>query len=825
MGQRARRQWVPLTIAPFLVLACGIGGGDARDGATGKAVDDGHCTSEPCCDAGACGPCGTSGAPCSDDAAGDGPGASTEPPTVFAGPFPSWSDVKRDFGAVGDGVADDTVALQEAFSSVAANGKPYVVYFPAGTYRITETLTLKYRHSVLYGEDPETTTIAWSGKSGAEMIVANGVSWSIWGRLAFDGRGVAGAGLHFAWDAAGPGEYSTQGVAITDAIFRKLGKGIIGGSSSPGQMDSDVGIFRTRFEGCSVAGLSTESWNALDYWVFDSTFVDNARGLTNRYGSGNFNVRNSYFAGSTVADVDIGNNAIFLGLRGNTSIGSNQFLRITTPYDAFSATLQKNRIIDTVDPVAVDANYLGDLILLDNQIRSRAGAAAPAIVLKAQHTTVDLLSIGNQYTVASAESVSGPAVRARQLDNRVVAPDQIPNTPPVLPAAPPHATANVIDVAAGATTATIQDAIDKAATLAGKHPVVHLSAGEYFVTDTLVVPPAVDVTITGDGWGTIVWGKNLESPVFRLRGPSRAVLQDMKINASTSSDDNVVTSAEGILVENADQPGARVYGEVDTFFHNRGVDVLADGLAETHVDLHGVFLARGGELAAHAIGVGAGTKARVGIFGGTSIAWRNPSGAMYKVSSGGQMVVEDMWYEANAGPTVVRLTGAESGSFTFNGGQLSQYSGQGQSSPAPIIDIDGFRGRATILGALLAFPDANAGRFPIVRSETSDTRVLGSGLNALEGGGKTPYTLRSGNGGVVSFFSNKLDTQSGTGNITLPDTGDTVTDDFLQTMLEPLRTVMPAPFVTAPSGVTNVGLLRLTIQYATHAVHVVKDGS
>lgn len=52
----------------------------------------------------------------------------------------------KDFGAIGDGAADDTVEIQAALNSGAG-----AVYFPSGTYRITATLTCVPRVS-LYGD-------------------------------------------------------------------------------------------------------------------------------------------------------------------------------------------------------------------------------------------------------------------------------------------------------------------------------------------------------------------------------------------------------------------------------------------------------------------------------------------------------------------------------------------------------------------------------------------------------------------------------------------------------------------------------------------------
>lgn len=67
-------------------------------------------------------------------------------------------DVKRDFGAKGDGVTDDTEALQKGLDASAGqgevrSGKSSVLWIPNGTYRVTRSLVFKHALGPwLYGE-------------------------------------------------------------------------------------------------------------------------------------------------------------------------------------------------------------------------------------------------------------------------------------------------------------------------------------------------------------------------------------------------------------------------------------------------------------------------------------------------------------------------------------------------------------------------------------------------------------------------------------------------------------------------------------------------
>jgi hypothetical protein len=709
----------------------------------------------------------------------------------FVGPFPSWANVKTNLGAVGDGVTDDTAAIQKALNALGP--KEPTLYFPAGTYRITQTLTLAGQGYVnVIGEDPAVTTIVWAGSSGGTMLHLNGIMHSRFDRMTFDGRGNAGVAVDQSW--IGSGNYFDTGNEYADDVFKNAGTGLRCGNLGHGC--AETSMLRDQFLNNSVAGVAMKNFNALDMFIWYAFFQSNGVGVTNTPGAGNFHVYNSIFQGSKKADLTIGNTGAF-NFRNNYSVGSNQFIgpRIGTANPA-NITVEGNTILDTAQTQSIAVGNLGPVVLLDNVIRSRSGVASGPAVMVANWNPSGLFSMGNTFTVSSPTYANG---HHHSIQDQVVAPSTINPTMPTLPGTPPNNNRQIFEVTPGSTAAQIQEVIDQAAASGTVKPVVHIQPGSHKINTTLVVPASSDIQIIGDGYySRLAWAGSTGGSVMRLQGPSKATLRDFSVNGNGNSD--------GIEVDNADQAGSRVFMEqanLASSHTNLFVDRLDYANVELHDFGHGSALAgmtsiivTGGPSAASGLWQGGATNIFAGASSGNYVS--------YGASNGAHVGVRDIWYDNGAGGNLIaNVTGT--GAFTYIGSALNLPRGATQA-----ISLTNFQGTAALVN-LGMNGDVN------ITGNSSNARVLGLGLV----GPSDTFFSTSSSSAATAFLGGQTTANQppGRGSSALPEQG--VADAwFLTATLEQARTLQPTLLAPLPSDVTDLRLYRVYVDSAITGIHL-----
>ena len=208
------------------------------------------------------------------------------------GLFLLWLNVKTNFGAVGDGVTDDTIAFEYALNALASpTSHANVLYIPAGTYKITSSLDFISTNCNMYctgksiiGESPANTILKWQGDAtGSAMLTLDGINRMQFDRLTLDGSGaeitLVNETMHQGCCYDGSNEYS-------DDVFENAAVGIQAGDNSAGCCSAETKVDRDTFANMTKAGISLEDWNALDWYVRYSTFEHDHYGVTNIYGAG-----------------------------------------------------------------------------------------------------------------------------------------------------------------------------------------------------------------------------------------------------------------------------------------------------------------------------------------------------------------------------------------------------------------------------------------------------------------------------------------------------------------------------------------------------------
>jgi hypothetical protein len=711
----------------------------------------------------------------------------------FVGPFSSWHILQ----AKGDGIADDTAALQGALNSLNP-----VLFIPTGTYKITSTLTVTAKQGIsIFGEGPATTKLVWDGPVGGTLLHINACSYSRFNRLTFDGVGIADTLIDQSFVPGTPGAFFDTGNQYADNVFKNANHALQGGAHDIGA--SEVSVLRCIFDTIGT-GIWIRNFNALDWWVWNCTFKDCGVGITNDPGAGAFHAYGCMFDNPTGIDWVLLNTGNF-NFRDNFST-SMQFGWEKYYYtNAAQTRLQGNQIkigtrTDGYLGAGLYQGNMGPLILTDNAFQSPVGATNPPVppnnapVFMGALSGPDLISVGNSCTVTKAFQTvgnDGSPAREIRLDDQVNT--AIGLMSPVLPGVLPNLKRQIIEVPAGATSTVIQAAINQAAALNGKRPVVHLPAGSYSLDKTITVPPC-DLQLVGDGFagstGTAInWGGAGSAIV--LQGPSRVIVRDLYINAGIGT---------GIEIQNADQVGARVYLQQPQLTRPSTVGLLVAGLNNTLVELHDAAIVDAPGVGVEVIGGASPQMGRTAILSGSG-------GGNYlttKVSHGGNLTIRDFWYDNSGGAISTFATASENSTLIVEG--TASFFPPGESDPA--IRFEGFSGIGLVMGNTVG------NHVSIDSASNGNVWVVGNNFS------HAPTWLMDNQSATarVLFNSNRRADPT-KGSIAIPD-GVLPDSAFVRTMLNQARNTYASAIGDLASGVTDVRLYRVQVELGGYCITI-----
>jgi len=475
-------------------------------------------------------------------------------------PRSDWKNVK-DAGAVGDGQADDTEAIQRVLDTVGEQYTVYAgdrdsIYLPPGTYRITAPLRVggKVRlHGVLIVGHGRDTRLVWDGPEGQSMLVVDGITYARYEGIVFDGKSKAGVGiLH-------PNKFFT-----TESRYRHLAllnftdAGILVDPKRV-QAQSDPMYENCYFENCGrgVAFLRHNDY----HHTFDGCEF-RACGIGIECVNGSFYVRNTHFAASRIVDIKAHPHHSS-SVRRCTSADSQAFLLFT--YGGGAMTVQDVHVSgwkDTQGAVQVGG---APVTIFDSVFTCPPGGTPP---LKIDRDGQRLILSNNraegaEYLVQPGHKGVIYRVPPGQLGGSIRSAQQRFITDSVrIPGKVFDAKRDFGAKGNGRAddTATIQKAID-AAREHGQGAIAYLPASTYAVSNTLHITGS-DYYVGGHGWGTALrWIGPEDGTIIHVRDPRNVTIEHIQV-ATTPEEKNAVdilqtgSGAGSSVVYN----GIRVFG-------------------------------------------------------------------------------------------------------------------------------------------------------------------------------------------------------------------------------------------------------------------------
>ncbi len=459
-----------------------------------------------------------------------------------------WIDVTKAVtpGAKGDGVADDTAAIQAAIE-LTKNGaiSGATIYFPPGKYRITKTLEMsdpppfgQHLGFSMIGHG-RSSILIWDGADDGRMFwTRHGMPLCRYVGLTWDGRGKAAVGFEHASI-----KYFETEVRHQHEAYRNFRVAGIRVGNETKIATAETVYDNCLFENCG-AGIALMSHNVLDHTMRGCEFRGCDRGITAIAGT-NFYAERCHFENSKQHDIRSHGEA-GSSIRWCTSQGSQQFV---IHWAAVAPLVIQDCHVDAwKDPAYAVLQGGAPMLMFDCVFTNPPSTQAPLDVTK---------DLRNGHVFLSNNKAEGAAEFITRADHphRVANTFHIPISKHggVVQSASQSFLRSTVripgkvfdakrDFGAKADQVTddtkaIQATID-AARAHGKDAIAYMPSGHYLVSETITVTGS-DYFVGGSGYQSVLgWQKGKKGgTLLEVRDANRVTIENLSVTEESNSND------------------------------------------------------------------------------------------------------------------------------------------------------------------------------------------------------------------------------------------------------------------------------------------------
>ncbi|KAG1849256.1 glycoside hydrolase family 55 protein [Suillus subluteus] len=484
----------------------------------------------------------------------------------------------KDFGAKGDGITDDTAAINSAMSSGGRCGggscnsstvTPAIVYFPAGTYLVSSAIDTYYYTQMIGDAKKPPTLLASSSFNGFAVIDADPYIPNGWGAQWFSNQNNFYRSIRNLIIDLRQIPASTSAIGLHWQVSQATSLINIVIEMSTASNNNHQGMFMENGSGGFMGDII---FNGGKYGIQVGNQQFTVRNLT--VNNAATAVSGIWNWGFTFQGVTINNCQVGFDLATGGTTTSNQ----TVGSEAIIDAVVTNTPIFVRSSVASNGQLAGSLVLNNiklSNVPTAVGVAGGTIVLAGGTTTIASWGQGNVYsgTGGSKNFVQGNIVSAIKPSVLLDSAGRIFGK--AHPQYASYAASQFISIKSqgvkgdGHTddTTAIQNVLDEYAGC----KIIFFDAGTYYVTDTITIPTGAQ--IIGEAWSVIMAGGS----AFSDQKNPRAVIQ-----AGAANSQGVLEISDMVFTTTGPTPGAIM---IEWNVHDPSGQQAAAGMWDSHIRL------------------------------------------------------------------------------------------------------------------------------------------------------------------------------------------------------------------------------------------------